>query len=626
MTEPRRARSDERLAALGGPPRVGIPGLTGLVAVAAVLPAWLTWREQGLVAPFRFFAADAFYYLAVADRSQGRPFYTFDGLFPTNGFHPLWQWLLDGLFTVLGGDRELEVLLPFVIGAVLVALGAALLATVVARATGQPALALLAAVPGFYFLLLPPIAPSYFAVWSFANGMESGPSILAFAWLAHRLIDPRLQGEAPPLRCFVALGVAGTAVTLARLDDVFLLGSLLLLAWATSRSPREALSRVLAVGLPPLLGIGAYLAYNLASVGVLLPVSGAAKAEGPWALARNGYATLTTLAPFVDLFGRGNATWGPEAWRVLQMLVPAAAAGLHLLARGGWRIAGWRNHLREPLVLLALYVLAKAAYNFTLVPLWHQGQWYYPVSLLVFGWIVADGAARLLARAGPDAVAWGRSRVAFALCALLVLVQANAFADQKRSGGLGLTNYDLWRRGPEIDAALEARCPGCGVVEFDDGILSFVLDRPVMNGLGLMLDPEAAAARRAGRLLALAHARGFTLLATAHYAMPAAAYADPQALRLALARNVQLRGQRLEDFDFAVLYTDEASGVHFVAFTPSARSATSSRPHPVAAGQPLATSSRSSSRTSSFSTRSDRTESPGVPVAMFRAICRYILL
>lgn len=575
-----------------------------------MLPAWLTWREQGVVAPFRFFAADAFYYLAVAERSQGRGFYTFDGLFATNGFHPLWQWLLGGVFAAAGGTGELQVLLPFAIGVGLTASGAALFASVVARATGQPALALLAAVPGLYYLLLPPIAPHYFAVWSFANGMESGLSILAFAWLAHHLVDPRLQAPEPPRRCFLALGLAGTAMTLARLDDVFVFGPLLLLAWATSRSPRAALPRAAAVALPPLLGIGAYLAYNLAAVGVLLPVSGAAKAEGLRALARNGYATLTTLAPFVDLFGRGHASWGSEAWRILQMLVPAAAAALHLLARRGPA----RTLLREPLALLSLYVLAKAAYNFALVPLWHQGQWYYPVSLLVFGWILADACARLLARAGPAAAARGRSLGVLALAALFVLVQANAFAGQKRGGGQGLVNHDLWRRGAEIEAALEARCPGCGVVELDDGILSFALDRPVMNGLGLALDPEAAAALRAGRLLELAHARGFSLLATAHYPLPAAAWADPHSLRRALAESLQLRGQRLEGFDFAVLHTDEASGVRFVAFTPRA------------GPQPPAESSRSSARTSSFSTRSERIESPGLRVAMFCAICRYMRL
>lgn len=552
------------------PPRRQLLVPAAAAAAAALYPAWLTWREQGDLAPFRFFAADAFYYLAVAERSQGRAFYTFDGRFATNGFHPLWQWLLGFVFGRTGAAPEMQVLLAFALGAVLVAIGAAWFAAAVARATGQPGLALLAAVPGFYSLLLPPVAPGYFAAWSFANGMESGVSIAAFGVLAWLLTDPGLQRPVVGIRRFALLGLVGSAMTLARLDDVFVFGPLLLLAWAASPSLRAAWPRALAVALPPLLGIGAYLAYNLAATGMLLPVSGTAKAAGLWALARNGYATLTTLAPFLDLFGRGNGAWGSEAWRILQMLVPAAAAALHLAGRwvrgrGLPVVDRLRGALREPLVLLSLYVLGKAAYNFTVVPLWNQGHWYYPVSILVFSWIVADAMGRILGRLGTST---GMRRAVTGLCVLVVILQANVFVDQKRQGGLGIANHAFWKRGAEVDAALEARCPGCGLVELDDGILSYSLARPVMNGLGLAIDREASAALRGGELLALAHARGFRLLATLHYAMPAEAYEDREALRAALARNVQLRGQRLDAFEFSVLYTDPASGVHFVEFRP----------------------------------------------------------
>lgn len=544
--------------------------LAAAAAGAALYPAWLTWREQGDLAPFRFFAADVFYYLVVAERSQGHAFYTYDGRFATNGFHPLWEWLLGFAFGLGDAGPEMQVLLAFAFGATLVALGAALFAAAVGRAIGHPGLALLAAVPGFYYLLLPPVAPGYFAVWSFANGMESGASVLTFGVLAWLLTDPDLQRPVVGIRKFALLGIAGCAMTLARLDDVFVFGPLLLLAWAASPSLRAAWPRAIAVALPPLLGIGAYLAYNLTATGMLLPVSASTKSAGLWALARNGYAALTTLAPFLDLFGRGNAVWGSEAWRILQMLVPAAAAALYLAAcwvrgRGVPAVERLRAALRGPLVLLSLYVLGKAAYNFAIVPLWHQGHWYYPVSILVFSWIVADGMARLLDRIGARA---GLRRIITVTCVLVVILQANVFADQKRQGSLGLANHAFWTRGAEIDAALEARCAGCGVVEFDDGILAFSLARPVMNGLGLAIDREAFEALRSGELLSLAYARGFRLLATLHYAMPPAAYLDREALRAALGRNVQLRGQDLDAFEFSVLYTDVASGVHFVAFRP----------------------------------------------------------
>jgi hypothetical protein len=43
---------------------------------------------------YNFFAADAYYYLAIAKNTPLRSFATFDGVAPTNGFHPLWQYLL----------------------------------------------------------------------------------------------------------------------------------------------------------------------------------------------------------------------------------------------------------------------------------------------------------------------------------------------------------------------------------------------------------------------------------------------------------------------------------------------------------------------------------------------------
>ena len=42
----------------------------------------------------RFVHDDAFYYFGVARRWNRLGFPTFDGIEATNGYHPLWQWLL----------------------------------------------------------------------------------------------------------------------------------------------------------------------------------------------------------------------------------------------------------------------------------------------------------------------------------------------------------------------------------------------------------------------------------------------------------------------------------------------------------------------------------------------------
>jgi hypothetical protein len=58
------------------------------VLAAALLPPAVAYAVAGLPSVFRFLAADAFIYLTVAAKSQPG-FYTFDGVHPTNGFHPL---------------------------------------------------------------------------------------------------------------------------------------------------------------------------------------------------------------------------------------------------------------------------------------------------------------------------------------------------------------------------------------------------------------------------------------------------------------------------------------------------------------------------------------------------------
>jgi hypothetical protein len=60
---------------------------------------------------FGYLAPDAFYYLTVARNHWQTGQWSFDGEHRTNGYHPLWQWLLSllyGLVHELGGDEVLR--------------------------------------------------------------------------------------------------------------------------------------------------------------------------------------------------------------------------------------------------------------------------------------------------------------------------------------------------------------------------------------------------------------------------------------------------------------------------------------------------------------------------------------
>jgi len=545
--------------------RWGAPAAFGLALLFAAYPPLATLAEHGLSGAFRYLDGDAFYYLTVAKRSAGAAFYTYDGRFPTNGFHPLWQYYLTFGFARLGLGPEGQVLFAFLSGVAFAAVGTCLFAAALQRATGSVALALLASVPGLYYLLLPTLNEHYFSQWSWANGMESSLSVLFFGALCFALVNRRLLAAGLSVPRVLVLTALLTAMVLSRLDDIFLFVPFGALVLAARGAPRQKLLRAVAFGAVPLVCIGAYLAYNLSYAGTLLPVSGAEKNQGPYGLARNGYAVLTTALPFLDLFDRGRVDWVSEAWRVLQMLVPAAAAAAWLGSdrrRLLERLRDGRCDARFALTLLCVYVILKASYNFVLVPLWQQGQWYFPISLMLFGW----GVAATLERVGAVRALSGAPALAVVL-ALLVL-EANAFVEVKHSGGLGQPAYRIWVRRDAIAREVERVCPGCGLLEFDDGLFSYSLPMPVMSGTGLSLDATAFEARRRGELLEVAFARGVRLFTSHSYRMAPEVYADPKALRTGLESYGLLRGQDLSGWDFETVHFDAASGVAFVAFRP----------------------------------------------------------
>jgi hypothetical protein len=73
--------------------KVAMPGVTCAVMVAGLVPrvALMTFSPDRLV---RVIPDDAFYYLKVAQNVAAGHGSTFDGAYPTNGYHPLWMAML----------------------------------------------------------------------------------------------------------------------------------------------------------------------------------------------------------------------------------------------------------------------------------------------------------------------------------------------------------------------------------------------------------------------------------------------------------------------------------------------------------------------------------------------------
>lgn len=245
------------------------------IAVAWVVLRWFlpaTW----------FVFDDAFFYFGIARNVAHGLGSTFDGVHPTNGYHPLWLALCT-LPHLIGLDDDVAVKVDLAIG-VLLLLGAVLLVLRIfeRRDVGALPKAL---------VLLAMFSP--FGITMFANGLESSCSVLFLAALLERL-----DADGSDLQ--IALLACGAF--LARTDAVFLLPWLG--AWTFFKRGTKRAVRV--VG-PPLAVVAVYMVTNKVVFGAATQVSGDLKRVTP-----NGMAIVLTIAllgaPFLFLRQK------PEGW------------------------------------------------------------------------------------------------------------------------------------------------------------------------------------------------------------------------------------------------------------------------------------------------------------------------
>ncbi|HET9315207.1 MAG TPA: hypothetical protein VFQ51_06430, partial [Vicinamibacteria bacterium] len=274
---------------------------------------------------------DGFYYFAIARNLAAGHGSTFDGLHATNGYHPLWLWVLAGVHGLAPPGRALV-------------WGTALQAALMAAAAALAFLAARRVLPAW---------PAVLAALVFVGLTErmalSGLELMLHAALVAACALSWLAGDAHATRRSLRLGVLLALGVLARLDVV-----LLVVALAAAVPPgvgrRE---RVLALAGPPLLVLAAYLAWNQLAFGHPFPVSAAAKrlwshalvlrdpayAAGGWAWAKAANALFIArhlgstwvLGLAVGTVGALGLSFTPAA-RATRALRPFAVAGTAQLA------------------------------------------------------------------------------------------------------------------------------------------------------------------------------------------------------------------------------------------------------------------------------------------------------
>jgi energy-converting hydrogenase Eha subunit B len=495
--------------------RVMFGAVSGLIVV---LPVLIVVLDRRGMAPFWFLAGDAFLYLGIAQASvagaTGLAF-SFDGIAPTNGFHPLWQVWLRLLEAVLPGP--LAVMQATLASATMLALaGTWALGAAIARLTGSWGLALLAA-PGAYFLTVGQ-GLTNLAVWSFLDGMEAALVFALAGWLSLRIAAWPGAAEARA-GTHLAIGAILALIVLARLDEALLVAGVAGVVALWPGAPwRRRLTGAVLIALPGAMAVAAWIGWSLATTGLPLPVSGAAKGEG--GLLGNIWVTAATLFPPMQDLRAALTDYTPErdvlfgaTFRVVQLLVPAAFAVL-------WAWVFWRWFRAAPwavlMVGLAAGVILKAGYNFVNVNLWHQAYWYFAVAMMAF----SLAAALMLAPVWEALMA--RSRAAAPLLALALggfgLVQAGLWGARLLVEPRHAVQAQFWSERDATRAALTAAVPDLRVIEFGDGAINHALHPvPVRHGFIFAGDAGSLEALRKGRLLAHALDEGFGVLSSYEY-------------------------------------------------------------------------------------------------------------
>ncbi len=551
-----------------------------VTALVGALPLYCLW-ERGVELVFHHLSGDTYYYLEVAQQSHAG-FYTYDGTVAINNFHPLWQYALTFVFSLIEpANQSLQLKTVFVVCVTLVAAGYGMTALAVRRLTGSALLGILL-IPGFYDLALGRIAYYPTAPWRFINGMESGCSIL-FAGFFLLFLSGRAERAATGLRgvdaapiiesarSLLVTGVFIGVLALCRLDDGLLLVTFCAAALMSASEWRAGVQRALILGFGASCLILPYFIFNKHSAGVWLPLSGVLK-TGFSLFANLEFVFLTLLPGYLlgaPLDGRLDfpiANWKISIWRTSQMIFPVLAALLFLAVRAGRR--HWREFFSEPTLwidCILVYVILKGMYHLSATYTILQGEWYYAVSILSVNFIALTLIANpftALIRSNPAV------RALVGSLAMFVLLGVGAhYAHFAEHSDKWLKYYRFWSDRNHIQTVLKEKDRDIRIAELDDGIIGYSLGIPTINAMNA-ISLTAYRAREQGEFFDYCLSRNFNTIASLSYNPLPRGVQRPEQIASIMKDHWSFVGQGADRFRFELVYRHPPSGAVFIRFTP----------------------------------------------------------
>jgi len=273
----------------------------GLFFLALVFHTAVAWQDFAVLAQNGFLYDDSFYAFKIAQNIASGQGVTFDGIHATSGFQPLYVLLLVPVYWLSGANLVLPVYVALTMSALLTALTALLLFSIVRRYTGTTTAGIVTAA----------WAMSPVVTRQAANGLETSLALFFFAASVYFYLSRIRPVDSPARGDFIRMGLLIGLAALARIDEL-ILGLVILLDYLLVVRARKAFSfRNVSVAIVAALVIySPWLAYNIKATGSPYQESGTA----------TRYLSLA-YAPFLKIDTGQALESGPNAafvWRHVQ--------------------------------------------------------------------------------------------------------------------------------------------------------------------------------------------------------------------------------------------------------------------------------------------------------------------
>jgi hypothetical protein len=395
----------------------------GLLGAALIFHVAVIGQDFTVLAENGFLYDDSFYAFKIAKSIADGHGPTFDGVHPTNGFQPLYVFLIAPFYRVFPSDLIAPIYAALALSALLTALTALLLYRIVRRYTSAK------------------VAVAAAAIWVFspvvtrqaANGLETSLAVFLLASIVSFYLSRVRPVEAPRRKDLVVLGVLTGLGVLARVDLVFLALVVALDYLLVLRRRGASAGALRGIFVPFGAALATYspwLLYNVFVMRSVVQESGAATrylslayaplfdlgpaqmaSTGPtasfvWGHIAHSFSVLK-LAPPVHAFFRGAEKLGTEFGAGSAELLVANVVGLALAALFLYLVVARKRDLKvkgfgEIQFLLVFAGVLITAYSLYVFGVFFFARYYYPVYFILCvyaGLLLEEGLRRVAAGA-----------------------------------------------------------------------------------------------------------------------------------------------------------------------------------------------------------------------------------